>query len=83
MATTIQISEKLQNELDKRKIYNRKSYEKVIWDLIESTMELSEETKRRISKGEKEFREGKAISLVKIKKTRLYPEMNHRRNIYK
>ena len=45
METTIQISEDLLEELKKRKI-NEKSYEDVIWDLIEDELELSEETKK-------------------------------------
>ena len=66
--TTIQISEKLQNELSKRKIFDRESYEEVIWDLMEDTMELSEETKRHIKQAEKEIKAGKTISLEKVKK---------------
>ena len=33
MSTTIQVSEKLQKELAKRKIYEKETYEEVIWDL--------------------------------------------------
>lgn len=46
MVTTIQISEKLQEKLKKRKLYDNESYEEVIWDLLEDSMELSEETKK-------------------------------------
>lgn len=66
--TTIQISEKLQSELSKRKLFDRESYEEVIWDLMEDTMELSEETKRHIKQAESEIKAGKTISLEKVKK---------------
>lgn len=68
MATTIQISPNLQEELNKRKIVDRETYEEVIWDLIEDTMELSEETKRDIAEAREEIRKGKVHSLEKIKK---------------
>lgn len=68
MATTIQISEKLHKELAKRKMYTKESYEEVIWDLIEDTMELSEETLKRIEKAEKEIASGKYITHEQLKK---------------
>jgi len=34
MKTTIQISEELKNELAKKKLSNRETYESIIWDLI-------------------------------------------------
>lgn len=66
--TTIQISKELQQELSKKKLYAKETYEEVIWDLIEDTKELSEETKRRILQSEKEIREGKTVTLAQIKK---------------
>jgi len=48
MVTTIQISERLQEKLKKRKMYDSESYEDIIWDLLEDSMELSEETKKHI-----------------------------------
>ena len=68
MATTIQISEDLQKALVKRKMYEKETYESIIWDLIEDTLELSEETKRDIEQARKEFKAGKVHSLEKIKK---------------
>lgn len=61
MDTTIQISKSLRRELQNRKFSNKESYEDVIWDLLEDTMELSEETKRDIEEARKEFKEGKTI----------------------
>ena len=65
MATTIQVSNKLLKELKNKKMYDKESYEDVIWDLLEDSMELSEETKRRIRKAEKEIREGKTVPTIK------------------
>ncbi len=68
MATTIQISEKLMGELKNKKMYGKESYEEIIWDLLEDTMELSEETKRHIKQSEKEIKEGKTATLAEVKK---------------
>jgi len=68
MATTIQISKELLKELKKRKTYAKESYEDVIWDLIEDTMELNEETLKDIKQAEKEFKQGKFHTLKEVKK---------------
>ena len=49
MSTTIQISENLHHELLKRKFFERETYEEVIWDMLEDTRELNEETKKEIA----------------------------------
>ncbi|MBU2634281.1 MAG: hypothetical protein KJ674_03480 [Nanoarchaeota archaeon] len=68
MVTTIQISDDLQNVLTKRKLFDRETYDEVIWDLIEDTMELSEETKKHIKQSQKEIKEGKTKTLAQVKK---------------
>mgnify|MGYP004000802589 CR=1 FL=1 len=68
MVTTIQISEDLQQELANRKRFAKETYEDVIWDLIEDTKELSEETKRNIKIAEQQIKEGKTVSLEEVKK---------------
>lgn len=68
MATTIQISEELKSELTKKKLFERETYEEVIWDLIEDTKELSEETKRNIEQSRKDIKEGKVHRWEDIKK---------------
>ncbi len=68
MATTIQISEELQKTLKERKLFEKESYEEVIWDLLEDTMELSEETKKNIAKAEEDYKQGRVKSLNQIKK---------------
>jgi hypothetical protein len=68
MATTIQVSEDLVEFLKTRKMYSKESYEDLIWGLIEDTMELSEETKRRINQSKKEIERGETVSLTEVKK---------------
>jgi len=66
--TTIQISEELQEILSKRKLYDRETYEEVIFDLIEDTLELNEQTKKEIKQARREAKEGKTSTLSKVKK---------------
>ncbi|MBR9683267.1 hypothetical protein GOV03_01890 [Candidatus Woesearchaeota archaeon] len=68
MATTIQVSQELVQELKNRKMFDNESYEAVIWDLIEDTMELSEETKRDLEESRAEIKAGKFYTLSQVKK---------------
>ena len=68
MDTTIQISNNLKKELLKRKFFNKETYEEVIWDLIEDTLELSDQTKKEIAQSRAEYKAGKTHSLKKVKK---------------
>ncbi len=68
MTTTIQITEELQEELSKRKLYDRETYEEIIRDLIEDTTEINEETKKELARARKEIKEGKITSLAQVKK---------------
>lgn len=68
MATTIQVSEHLLSKLKKRKVHDKESYEELIWDLLEDTMELSEQTKINIKQSENEIKQGKTVPLSEIKK---------------
>jgi len=68
MATTIQISKTLQKALKKKKIHENESYEELIWDLLEDSMELSEETKKNIEEGRRDFKKGKFYTLEQVKK---------------
>ena len=67
-STTIQISRDLQQELNKMKLFSRETYEEVIWNVIEDTKELSEQTKKNIAKSRKEISEGKFITLSNLRK---------------
>ena len=68
MATTIQVSEELQEKLKDKKFFEKESYEEVIWDLLEDSITVSEQTKRDIRQSEKELREGKIHTLEEVKK---------------
>ncbi|MEK6920870.1 MAG: hypothetical protein AABX82_03225 [Nanoarchaeota archaeon] len=68
MATTIQVSEKLVEVLKKKKLYDKESYEEVIWDLLEDTESLSEETLKEIAIARQQIKEGKTKTLEQIKK---------------
>lgn len=66
--STIQISRKLRKTLQGRKKSEKESYEEIIWDLLEDTMELSEETKKDIAESRAQVLEGKVKTLAEMKK---------------
>lgn len=68
MATTIQISEELLGTLKQRKLSEKESYEELIWDLLEDSMELSEEAKREIKKAEADIKAGRIYTMAQVKK---------------
>ena len=68
MATTIQVSEELVRTLKKRKQYDKESYEEVIWNLVEDTLELNEETKKDIEQARAEIKAGKFYTHEQVKK---------------
>ncbi len=68
MATTIQVTEELHKELQRRKLFARETYEEVIWDLIEDCMEINETTKNELERSREEIRSGKSRTLAEVKK---------------
>ena len=68
MDTTIQISKRLQRELLKRKFFDKETYEEIIWDLMEDTAELNEQTKKELAEARTEAKTGKTHTLAKVKK---------------
>ena len=68
MATSIQISEELRKELVKRKFYDKETYEEVIWDMIEDSLEISEQAKKEIAQARAEIETGKSHTLKEVKK---------------
>ena len=68
MATSIQISEDLHKELVKRKIFEKETYEEVIWDLVEDSQELTKQTKKEIAHARGEIEAGKFHTLAEVKK---------------
>jgi len=67
MATTIQLSFDLLNELKARKFSERETYEDVILDLLEDTKELSAETRKDIERARMEIKSGEYYSLNQVK----------------
>ena len=67
MVTSIQISEELKRVLSKKKLSERETYENIIWNLLEDNMELNEQTKKELEVSRKEIKEGKIITLNKLK----------------
>ena len=67
MTTTIQISDTLHNELVKRKMFESETYEEVIWNLVEDTKELNEQTKRDIANARAGIKAGKFYTLAQVK----------------
>jgi predicted transcriptional regulator len=67
-STTIQISLDLQQELNRMKLFSRETYEEVIWNAIEDTKELSEQTKNEILQARKEIDKGEFVTLSNLKK---------------
>ncbi len=68
MATTIQVSEQLVDALKIRKQYDKESYEEVIWDLVEDTLEINEETKKEIERARADIKAGKFYTHEQVKK---------------
>ena len=69
MATTIQISNILLKELKARKLYDKESYEELIWNLLEDTKELSEQTKKELAMARAQVAEGKVHTFESVKKS--------------
>jgi predicted CopG family antitoxin len=65
-STTIQISKDLLEELKSRKMYEKESYEEVIRDLLEDTMELSAQTQANIKRSEEDFKAGRVKTLAEV-----------------
>jgi len=68
MATTIQVSENLLDTLKMRKLYDKESYEEVIWDLIEDSREINVETKREIENARADIKAGKFFTHEQVKR---------------
>ena len=68
MSTTIQISEELKKELARKKLSSRETYESIIWDLLEDTIELNEAARKELEESRKEIKAGKVSTLGQIKK---------------
>jgi len=68
MATTIQISADLHKELTNRKLSDKETYEEVIWDMLEDSKELSDETKKEIADSRAEIKAGRTHTMAEVRK---------------
>ena len=68
MATSIQISKELQKELLKRKLFDKETYEAILWSLIEDSLELNEQTKKELVQARNEIKNHKTHTLAQVKK---------------
>ncbi len=68
MASTIQVSNHLKEKLSKRKASSKDTYEEIIWDLLEDTLEINEETKREILIAREQFEKGDYVTHAELKK---------------
>ena len=66
--TTIQLSKKTKMKLDKMKVSNNESYNDIIEQLIEDTLDLSDETKTDIELALQQIKSGDTISHENVKK---------------
>ncbi len=68
MPTSIQISEELREELVKRKFHDNETYEEVIWDMIEDSQELNDQTIKELERARAEIKAGKFRTMAEVKK---------------
>ncbi len=68
MATTINVSNELQQFLSSRKLYDKESYEEVIWDLVEDSLELNPQMKKELEIARKEVNEKKTFTFEEVMK---------------
>ncbi|MCK4443169.1 MAG: hypothetical protein KAW09_01400 [Thermoplasmata archaeon] len=68
MPTSIQVSEDLQKELVKRKFHDKETYEEVIWDMIEDSQEVNDQTKKELAQARAEIEAGKFRTMAEVKK---------------
>ena len=68
MATTIQISENVKNNLNKMKIYERESYNEILEWMLEDDLELNQKTKKEIEEARKKIASGKFLTQEQVEK---------------
>jgi predicted transcriptional regulator len=66
--TTVQLSVKTRNELEKLKMSERDTFDDVINMLIEDNMEVNAETRKDIDAAAREEKEGRVVPHEEVKK---------------
>lgn len=68
MVTTIQVSNRVKEHLEKLKMHGRETYDEIIDRVLEDFEELSDETKKRIAQAERDIKAGRIISHERVKR---------------
>ena len=63
MATTIQISDELKDELSGKKLFQKETYEEVIWAILQDIRDIDQQTQKEIEAARIEIREGRYYTL--------------------
>ncbi|MBN2152319.1 MAG: hypothetical protein JW839_12785 [Candidatus Lokiarchaeota archaeon] len=66
--TTIQLSTETKAKLDKMRVSKRDTYNDIIENLIEDSMELSDEAKKDIEEALEDYKHGRVHSMDEVKK---------------
>ncbi|NMC05509.1 MAG: hypothetical protein GYA24_09865 [Candidatus Lokiarchaeota archaeon] len=66
--TTIQVSTETKAKLDKMRVSKRDTYNDIIENLIEDSMELSDEAKKDIEEALEDYKQGRVYSMADVKK---------------
>lgn len=64
--TSIRVSKQILDLLKSMKTSPKESYDEVIWDLVESHLDLNEETKKHIEESIKEYERGEYFTLEEL-----------------
>jgi len=67
MATTIQISARLQKALTERKLFEKETYEEVIWDLMADVESLDEAARVDLAYARAQIKAGNVKTLAEVK----------------
>ena len=57
MATSIQVSRRLQQQLQKRKLTGKETYEEIIWGLLEDTAEMHTAVKKAMIRARRDVKQ--------------------------
>jgi predicted transcriptional regulator len=68
MATTIQVSDRVKQTLDRMKLYERESYNDVIENLIEDHLELNDATKKQVEQASRRIKSGKFLTQEEVER---------------
>jgi predicted transcriptional regulator len=68
MSTTIQISDNIQQILERMKMFKRETYNDVIERMVEDDLEINDRTKKEIEEARKQIKAGKFITQEEAEK---------------